>query len=96
MACDRFRKFQIIPAARFWCEEHVLEDEQPGHQPRWQRRLPWLYATYRTKALRQKIPINLRRKPPETRETGRPGEAGSRLSSNSESRRQRNHEPRTA
>ena len=42
---------------------HVLEDEQPGHQPRWQRRLPWPYATYRTEALCQEIPINLRRKP---------------------------------
>src|ERR1700719_3751067 len=42
---------------------HVLEDEQPGHQPRWQRRLARPYATDRTEALRQKIPINLRRKP---------------------------------
>ena len=42
---------------------HVLEDEQPGHQPRWQRRLARPHATNRTEALRQKIPINLRRKP---------------------------------
>src|ERR1700731_4425172 len=42
---------------------HVFEDEQPGHQPRWQRRLARPYATDRTEALRQKIPINLRRKP---------------------------------
>jgi len=42
---------------------HVFEDEQPGHQPRWQRRLPWTDATDRTEALRQKIPINLRREP---------------------------------
>jgi hypothetical protein len=41
---------------------HVFEDEQPGHQPRWQRRLHRPYATDRTDALRQKIPINLRRK----------------------------------
>ena len=42
---------------------HVFEDEQPGHQPCWQRRLPRPYATYRTEALRQKVPINLRREP---------------------------------
>src|SRR6201987_4941358 len=41
----------------------VFEDEQPGHQPRWQRRLARPYATDRTEALRQKIPINLRREP---------------------------------
>ena len=42
---------------------HVFEDEQPGHQPRWQRRLARPYATDRTEALRQKIPIDLRRQP---------------------------------
>src|SRR6476660_1173987 len=42
---------------------HVLENQQSGHQPRWQLRLPRPYATYRAEALRQKIPINLRREP---------------------------------
>src|SRR5258706_11242161 len=42
---------------------HMFEDEQPGHQPCWQWRLPPPYATYRAEALRQKIPINLRREP---------------------------------
>src|SRR5258705_4962640 len=42
---------------------HMFEDEQPGHQPCWQWRLPRPYATYRAEALRQKIPINLRREP---------------------------------
>src|SRR5258705_12191922 len=42
---------------------HMFEDEQPGHQPCWQWRLPRAYATYPAEALRQKIPINLRREP---------------------------------
>src|SRR5258705_4803457 len=42
---------------------HMFEDEQPGHQPCWQWRVPRPYATYRAEALRQKIPINLRREP---------------------------------
>src|SRR5258707_10036704 len=42
---------------------HMFEDEQPGHQPCWQWRLPRPYATYRAEALRQKIPINPRREP---------------------------------
>src|SRR5258707_3740438 len=42
---------------------HMFEDEQPGHQPCWQWRLPRPYATYPAEALRQKIPINLRREP---------------------------------
>src|SRR5258708_17292035 len=42
---------------------HMFEDEQPGHQPCWQWRLPRPYATYRAEALRQKIPINLRHEP---------------------------------
>src|SRR5258706_16107283 len=42
---------------------HMFEDEQPGHQPCWQWRLPRPYATYRAEALRQKNPINLRREP---------------------------------
>src|SRR5260370_14127641 len=42
---------------------HMFEDEQPGHQPCWQWRLPRPYAAYRAEALRQKIPINLRREP---------------------------------
>ena len=40
---------------------HVLEDEQPGHQPRRQRRLPRPDTTDRTKAPGQKIPIDLLR-----------------------------------
>src|SRR5258706_10113857 len=42
---------------------HMFEDEQPGHQPCWQWRLPRPYATYRAEGVRQKIPINLRREP---------------------------------
>ena len=42
---------------------HVLEDEQSGHQPRRQRRLPRPDATDRTEASRQKLPIDLRRQP---------------------------------
>src|SRR5260370_25373876 len=42
---------------------HMFEDEQPGHQPCWQWRLPRPYATYPAEALRQKIPINLPREP---------------------------------
>src|SRR5260221_1766102 len=42
---------------------HMFEDEQPGHQPCWQWRLPRPYATYRAETLPQKIPINLRRQP---------------------------------
>src|SRR5438132_796966 len=42
---------------------HVLEDQQPSHQPRRQWRLPRSHATYRTEASRQKIPIDLPRKP---------------------------------
>jgi hypothetical protein len=42
---------------------HVFEDQQPGHQPRWQRRLARPHATDRTEPLRQKTPVNLRRKP---------------------------------
>src|SRR5258707_8102411 len=42
---------------------HMFEDEQPGHQPCWQWRLPRPYPTYRAETLRQKIPINLRPEP---------------------------------
>src|SRR5260370_27782416 len=42
---------------------HMFEDEQPGHQPCWQWRLPPPYATYRAEALRQKNPNNLRPQP---------------------------------
>src|SRR6266540_3706768 len=42
---------------------HVLEDQKPGYQPRRQRRLSRPYAAYRTEALCQKIPIDLRREP---------------------------------
>src|SRR4030095_7727429 len=42
---------------------HVLEDQQPGHQPRRQWRLPGSHATYRTEASRQKIPIDLSGQP---------------------------------
>jgi ACS family tartrate transporter-like MFS transporter len=40
---------------------HVLEDQQPGHQPRRQRRLPWADATDQTEASGQELPVNLRR-----------------------------------
>ena len=37
--------------------------EQPGHQPRRQRRLPRSHPTYRAEASRQKVPIDLPRQP---------------------------------
>src|SRR5215467_7097311 len=42
---------------------HVLEDQQPGHQPRRQRRLPGSHPTHRAEASRQKVPIDLPRQP---------------------------------
>src|SRR5439155_16990849 len=41
----------------------VLENEQPGHQPRRQRRLPGSHATHRAETSRQKIPIDLSGQP---------------------------------
>ena len=38
---------------------HMLENEQPGHQPRRQRRLPGSHPTHRAEASRQKVPIDL-------------------------------------
>ena len=86
---------------------HVLENEQPSHQPRRQWRLPRPGATDRTEPSRQKTPINLRREPHQ-----RMAEVDDLLQSgtkqivlavvarlahgrppDSESRRQRNHEP---
>src|SRR2546423_358780 len=42
---------------------HMLEKEQPGHQPRRQRRLPGAHPTHRAEASRQKVPIDLPRQP---------------------------------
>src|SRR5499426_2377083 len=42
---------------------HMLENEQPGHQPRRQRRLPGSHPTHRAEASRQKVPIDLPRQP---------------------------------
>src|SRR5262249_33308460 len=42
---------------------HMLENEQPGHQPRRQRRLPRSHPTHRAEASRQKVPIDLPRQP---------------------------------
>ena len=42
---------------------HVLENEQPGHQPRRQRRLPRPHPTCRAEAPPQKIPIDCPREP---------------------------------
>src|SRR5258705_13205139 len=42
---------------------HMFEDEQPGHQPCWQWRVPPPHPTYPAEALRQKNPINLPREP---------------------------------
>jgi hypothetical protein len=42
---------------------HVLENEQPSHQPCRQWRLPRPGATDRTEPSRQKTPVNLRREP---------------------------------
>src|SRR5262245_11600457 len=41
----------------------MLENEQPGHQPRRQRRLPGSHPTHRAEAPRQKVPIDLPRQP---------------------------------
>jgi hypothetical protein len=41
----------------------MLENEQPGHQPRRQWRLPGSHATHRAETSRQKIPIDLSRQP---------------------------------
>ena len=86
---------------------HVLENEQPSHQPRRQWRLPRPGATDRTKPSRQETPINLRREPHQ-----RMAKVDDLLQSgtkqivlavvawlahgcppDSESRRRRNHEP---
>jgi hypothetical protein len=70
-------KRQLLPEHRFATEileirilypsvaqiVHVLEDEKPRHQSRWQWRLFRPYATNRTETLGQKIPINLRGEP---------------------------------
>src|SRR6516165_3265261 len=42
---------------------HMLENEQPGYQPRRQRRLPRSHPTHRAEASRQKVPIDLPRQP---------------------------------
>src|SRR5262249_8518072 len=42
---------------------HMLENEQPGHQPRRQRQLPGSHPTHRAEASRQKVPIDLPRQP---------------------------------
>ena len=86
---------------------HVLEDEQSGHQPCRQRRLPRPGATDRTEASRQEVPIDLRRQPHQRmakvddllqRRTKQivltiVARLAHGFSSDSESRRQRNHEP---
>jgi hypothetical protein len=85
---------------------HVLEDEQPGHQPRRQRRLSRPDTTERTKAPGQKIPIDLLRQPHQRMaevddlRQRRPKQViltiVARLahrSPHSESRSRRNHEP---
>src|SRR6516164_723886 len=41
----------------------MLENKQPGHQPRRQRRLPGSHPTHRAEASRQKVPIDLPRQP---------------------------------
>src|SRR5262245_34323920 len=41
----------------------MLENEQPGHQPRRQRRLPGSHPTHRAEASRQKVPIDLAGQP---------------------------------
>src|SRR5262249_25308212 len=86
---------------------HVLENEQPGHQPCRQRRLPGSHPTHRAEASRQKVPIDLPRQPHERMTKiddllerrakqvvldGRRA-AGSSFSPDGESRRRRNHEP---
>src|SRR5262245_21011536 len=38
---------------------HMLGNEQPGHQPRRQRRLPGSHPTHRAEASRPKVPIDL-------------------------------------
>ena len=87
---------------------HVLEDEQPGHQPRRQRRLPRPGATDRTEPSGQETPIDLRRQPhqrmakvddllqsgPQTDHPDDRRVAGSSaLPRQRNPRRQRNHEP---
>src|SRR3984893_15122529 len=85
---------------------HVFEDEQPGHQPRWQRRLSRPEATYRTEAVRQEAPINLPREPHQwmAKVDDRLQRRAKQVvltvvarlahrSPSSESRRQKNHEP---
>src|SRR5262249_21745057 len=42
---------------------HMLENEQPGYQPRRQRRLARSHPTHRAEASRQKVPIDLPRQP---------------------------------
>lgn len=42
---------------------HVLEDEQAGYQPARQRRQLGPVPTHRTKAPRNKVPIDLRSQP---------------------------------
>src|SRR5262245_21750753 len=41
----------------------MLENEQPGHQPRRQRRLPGSHPTHRAESSRQKVPIDRARQP---------------------------------
>src|SRR5260370_42276087 len=43
---------------------HVFEDEQAGHQPRCQRRVPRPPPPYRAEPSRQERPIDLAREPP--------------------------------
>jgi hypothetical protein len=51
--------------ARLLIEEvaHVLEDEEPGNEPRRQWWLSWPWAAHRAKAPAEKRPISLGRKP---------------------------------
>jgi hypothetical protein len=42
---------------------HVLENEQPSHQPRRQRRMAGPFVTHRAEAPSQEIPIDLRGQP---------------------------------
>src|SRR5215471_12939746 len=86
---------------------HVLEDQQPGHQPRRQRRLPGSHPTHRAEASRQKVPIDLPRQPHQRMAKvddllekrvkqvvlAIVARLAHRFPPDSESRRRRNHEP---
>src|SRR5262249_38188752 len=51
---------------------HMLENEQPGYQPRRQRRLPRSHPTHRAEASRPKVPIDLPEIAPELTGHGLP------------------------